>query len=415
MKKYLYPALVLTLLVVLGLVYQNYQRKRSEVPMLHQRSKAQMISTQSEWLNTKQAIETLLDQLRRHPEDPKTKIELAMAYVQEGRVTGDHTYYDEAALQLVQQVLDKNPDSYQALNLKATLLLSQHHFTDALAVATTFNQKNPDAASGYGLLCDANLELGNYKAAVENVDKMVATRPDLRSYSRVAYLREIYGDYDGAKQAMQMAVKASTPGLEQTEWCRTQLAKLHELTGDTAKAAQLCYESLIYRPNYAYALAGLGRLALAAKQPQPALEWFQKAAEQTQDYAFLDDMTDCLALIDSKKAEVNAQAVIKKLSLHASDDKAAPDKGHYADKELAYAYLKVNNTDKALEHATREWNRRPDNIDVNECLAWVFFQKNDIVNADRYIKKALVTNSKNPILLQRAQMIAQKLVQNAKI
>ena len=33
--------------------------------------------------------------------------------------------------------------------------------------------------------------------------------------------------------------------------------------------------------------------------------------------------------------------------------------GHYSDRELAYAYLAVNDKDKALAHAMMEYNRRP--------------------------------------------------------
>ncbi len=419
MKKLAYPILICALLGALGFVYKNYERKKNDIPKLMDRPKAQAISMQSEWLNTQQAIEGLLDQLRRHPEDLKTKIKLAMAYIQESRVTGNHAYYDEAALKLVAQVLEKEPQNYDGLAAKTTILLSQHHFADALAAAKTFVGLYPDAAFGYGLLCDANIELGNYTEGVAAVDKMAAMRPDLRSYSRVAYLREIHGDYEGAKQAMASAVKSGMLGLEQTEWCRTELGKLYELTGDTATAARYYEQSLSLRPDYAYALAGLGRLAkiggrytveTAAKSRYfgKGADLFKKAATQTMDFAFQDELTDCLQKINPDEARKNADKVIAELSRHATDDVAEAEKGHYADKELAYAYLKIGDTDKALLHATREWNRRPDNIDVNECLAWVYFQKNDAPNAAKYMERALKTNSQNAQLLHRAGQIFVK-------
>jgi predicted Zn-dependent protease len=115
-----------------------------------------------------------------------------------------------------------------------------------------------------------------------------------------------------------------------------------------------------------------------------------------------------LQKINPTKARQNAENVIAQLKKHATDDTAEPDKGHYADKELAYAYLKIGDIDNALIHATREWNRRPENIDVNECLAWVYFQKNDAPNAAKFIEKALKTNSQNPKLLYRAGQIFVK-------
>ncbi len=408
MKKLTYPVLILALLITLGFVYKNYERKKNEIPQLLARPNAQAVSMQSEWMNTKQAIETMLDQLRRHPEDLKTKMKLAMAYIQESRVTGNHAYYDEAALKLVEQVLEKEPQNFDGLAAKATLLLSQHHFADALKAAQAFVNLYPDASFGYGLLCDANIELGNYTEGVAAADKMVSLRPELRSYSRVAYLREIFGDYNGAKEVMLLATKSGVDGLEQTEWCRTELGKLYEITGDTAMAAQLYEQSLALRPDYAYALAGLGRLAKMGGRYTEGGNYFKKAAEQTMDYAFYDELTDCLQKINPGEARKNAENVIVQLSKHATDDAAQPDKGHYADKELAYAYLKIGDTENALVHATREWNRRPDNIDVNECLAWVYFQKNDAMNATKYMEKALKTNSQNARLLYRAGQIFQK-------
>ena len=165
---------------------------------------------------------------------------------------------------------------------------------------------------------------------------------------------------------------------------------------------------LVIRPDYAYALAGLGRLAKLNGHYTEGANYFRKAAEQTVDYAFQDELTDCLQKINPQAAQENAKKVIAELSKHATDDSVEPDKGHYADKELAYAYLKIGDTDKALVHAIREWNRRPENIDVNECLAWVYYQKNDAQNAAKYIEKALKTNSQNPKLLYRAGQIFVK-------
>lgn len=82
--------------------------------------------------------------------------------------------------------------------------------------------------------------------------------------------------------------------------------------------------------------------------------------------------------------------------------------GHYADRELAYAYLKVDRFDKALEHALMEYNRRPDNIDVNETVAWVYYCKNQFAEALPYLQTALKTDSKNPLLLYRASLIYAK-------
>ena len=109
-----------------------------------------------------------------------------------------------------------------------------------------------------------------------------------------------------------------------------------------------------------------------------------------------------------KKADVIENEVIAAMSNDAASGNNDANIGHYVDKELAYAYININNLDNAEKHALAEYNRRPDNIDVNECLAWVYYSKGDYDKALTYIKAALKTNCKNPTLLCRAGLIYAK-------
>ena len=362
-----------------------------------------------EWLNTQQAVGGLLARLREKPDDTKTQLLLAQAYMQEGRVTGDHPYYDMAAVKLLDEILRREPDSFEALCCKASLSLTQHHFTEGLALAEQAVQINPNNAFVYGLLCDANVELGRYPEAVRMADKMNTVRPDLRAYARVSYLREIHGDAPGAIEAMDMATKAGVGGLEQTEWARITLGHLYETTGDLARAEQHYQTALTARPGYAYALAGLGRVAKARRDYPVAIAHFQKARATVKDYAFADELTDLYRLNhEPAKAEQMAREAINML---ANDAKEADDNeqmGHYADRELAYAYLKTNELDKALEHAKLEHERRPDNIDVQETLAWVHYKRSEHADAQKLISQARRTTSQSPTLLCRAGLIATK-------
>ena len=86
--------------------------------------------------------------------------------------------------------------------------------------------------------------------------------------------------------------------------------------------------------------------------------------------------------------------MIRELDKNATAANTDESIGHYADKELAYAYLSINKYDKALEHAILEYNRRPDNIEVNETVAWMYFKKGEAAKALPYLKIALITNSK---------------------
>ena len=155
---------------------------------------------------------------------------------------------------------------------------------------------NPYNAYVYGLMVDANVEMGNYDSAVANADKMVSVRPDLTSYSRISYVREILGDYPGAVEAMRMAVTAGGPGDENTEWTRVQLAQLYEKTNNFAKADTLYQSSLNLRPNYPFAIAGLGRVALAAKDYNKAIAYFERADSFIVDNSIKEELVDAYRL-----------------------------------------------------------------------------------------------------------------------
>ncbi|MBA3664818.1 MAG: tetratricopeptide repeat protein [Bacteroidetes bacterium] len=406
MRKNLYFILVGATCVLLVCIFVFGKKPKTSVPSYKERSSGLELS--GEWLNTKKAIDGLLAAIEQNPEDTKAMLQLSQAYIQEGRVTGDHAYYDKAAIDVLDKVLVKQPDNFEAMCCKATVLLSQHHFSEGLALANKALPINPDNAFIYGILCDAHLELGNYKQAVIMADKMMSVRPDIRSYARVSYLREIHGDLPGAIQAMKLASEAGYPGLEQTEWTRCVLGHLYECSGQP-DSAQLQYKiALKQRPGFAFAIAGLGKIEKIKSHYKEAIAYFEKAKTLITEYSFSDELTDLYRLNNEKeKAEKNAAEVIKMLSPE-SDVEGESGHGHYADKELAYAYLKINEVDLALKHALVEYARRPENIDVCETVAWVRFKKNEINDANILIDKALKTGSKNPVLLCRAGLIKIK-------
>jgi tetratricopeptide (TPR) repeat protein len=355
-------------------------------------------------------MQGLLAKLRADPSDQKSRLLLAEAYMQEGRVTGNHPYYDAAAMQLLQDVLKADPQSFEALCCQASLSLTQHHFSQGLALAQQAQQLNPQSGYVYGLLTDANVELGHYEEAVKMADKMNQVRPDLTAYARVSYLREIYGDLPGAIQAMDMAVKAGYIGLEQTEWSRVALGHLHEVSGHLDQAASYYQQALVLRPNYAYALAGLARVAAARHDYATAITNLKLARATVKDYAFTDELVDVYRLNHQPaEAAQMARESVQMLAEAAQQANEDEQLGHYTDRELAYAYLKTNDLEKALTHAKIEYARRPDNIDVNETLAWVHYKRGEYAEAQRYMQVARRTNSQNPVLLCRAGLILTKI------
>lgn len=362
-----------------------------------------------EWEVNKLNATKLLNAINANPKDLKSQISLANLFIMEARTTGNYTYYDKAAMKNIDNVLKIDAQNFEALTLKSLLYLSQHHFADGLAMATKAQNINPYNAFVYGILVDGNVEMGNYDSAVANAEKMMSIRPDLRSYARASYLREIYGDYPGAIEAMKLAVDAGVAGEESTEWCRVQLGHLYENSGDNKNAEMNYTIALDNRKNYAYALAGMARIALSNKNYDKAINYLKQADSLVNDFSFKEELVDVYQLTGQKdKAAAISKTVIDEMNKNAASAASDENIGHYADRELAYAYLKINEVDKALDHALAEYNRRPENIDANETLAWVYYQKGAYAKAIPYMKVALKTNSKNPVLLCRAGLIYEK-------
>ena len=410
-KNIIYIVVLVAFTAAIGAIFYKYKSSIPANSEEHYTLLARKGATANdpEWLKIKAQAYKLQEAIKKNPKDTKSLIQLSTLYIQEARTTGNFSYYDKAAMKYVNDALAADTANFEALTLKSLLYLSQHHFADGLELAQKAKDKNPYNAFVWGIMVDGNVEMGNYDSAVANADKMLSIRPDIRSYSRASYLREIYGDYPGAIDAMKMAVEAGRPGDESTEWSRIQLGHLYENTGDLLNAKMHYTISLENRPGYAYALAGLARIAVADKDYNKAINSYIQADSSVTDFAIKEALADVYRQKgDKANADEMQKQVITEMTTEAQSGNNDQNIGHYVDKELAYAYLKINDFDNAEKHALLEYNRRPDNIDVNECVAWVYYSKGDYAKAVPYIKTALKTNCKNPTLLCRAGLIYAK-------
>ncbi len=410
-KKSIYTITLILFVLLVGFIilkYTNDQKKQdtTEYGLLERTG---ILAQTDEWKKIRLQAADLQRKIKANPQDTISMGSLVIIFIREARITGNYAYYDMASLKYIKDILQIDPNNFQALSMKALIYLSQHHFADGLALAEQARAINPYNSFIYGMIVDGNVEMGHYDSAVIYAQQMVNIRPDLRSYSRISYIREIYGDYPGAIQAMKLAVDAGAPGDEGTEWAKVQLAKLYENMGDTANADMYYTMTEDERSHYAYGLAGLARLAAYRKDYNTSIRYYLQADSSVNDFAIKEALADVYDLAGQKnKADALMQQAIDSMNAQAQSGNNNANIGHYVDKELAYAYVKTNDYDKALEHALLEYNRRPDNIDVNEAVAWVYYCQGNYSKALPYIKTALKTKSDNPTLLCHAGLIFDK-------
>jgi tetratricopeptide (TPR) repeat protein len=357
------------------------------------------LATAVEWQRTKEKVAELKLKISKEPGDIKSRLQIATIYLAEARITGEHPYYYPAILTILDGILAMDPKNFEATTFKASVKMSQHQFSEAREIAEKARIINPNNAYVYGVLVDANVELGNYEEAVKMSDKMQQLKPSLESYSRASYLREIYGNYPGSIEAMKLAVQAGLPGSEPQCWSKNILGHLYQTTGQLTEAEQQYAGILSMRPSYAFALRGQAEVLKEKRDYIQALKVLEKAAGIMPEFSFHEEMAEIYALQGEKeKSQKKYAEVVKMLDEDARS-------GHAVDLELCKLYTKTGQLDSAMAYGMREFAKRPKNIDVNHALAWVAYKKNDLKKAQEYMQVALHTSSKDPELLQQAGAI----------
>src|SRR5271157_3631717 len=100
----------------------------------------------------------------KNPKNYEAYNALALALSRRARETSDVNFYTQAEAAL-QKSFEISPTNFDGERIHVWLLLGKHEFAQALPEATKLNKKMPDDVMVYGFLTDANVELGNYKAA----------------------------------------------------------------------------------------------------------------------------------------------------------------------------------------------------------------------------------------------------------
>lgn len=399
MKNHSTLSLLILFLVGTAMSCKNDKAQvQSEIAVPKLISRSEKIQLGKEWDLVQNTYMDKKQTIEKNPKDHKASLELAQLYIKEARVTGEHGHYYPAALQMVDTVLkDKeiNPDlKFIALLTKAGVQLSLHEFIDAKTTGEAALQLNNHNAQIYGVLVDANVELGHYDKAIALGDKMASLRPDIRSYSRIAYLREIHGDIDGAKAALKLAVESGYPGNEETAWAMLTLGELYSNYGDDASAKKVYSQIIEMRKDYPFAVAALAELELNEGNMDQAEKGFEEAITIIPEVGFY---TSLAKIYKKQGRQQELDAIMKEVFLMLEDDVVS---GHNMNLEYADIYLNLLESPKeALTYLEKEYDKRPLNIDVNRMLAQVYLSMDSIEETRNYAQAASITNSQHPDLL----------------
>ena len=293
---------------------------------------------------------TLLLMIVALPALAGSAIDDAFALARKARDTADGTYYTRAE-QLVAPLLGENPEHFEALKVRTWTLLGRHRFQEALELARKLNQRMPDDLQVYGFIVDACMELGLYKEAEHAAQWMLDLRPgNAAALTRAAYLREIFGDLDGALDFMRQSFARTRP--EETgdrAWLLTHIAHLLIEKRDYANAEKMLNEALRLYPNYHYALASLAKAKAAQGEHTAAAALYRKRYEAAPHPENLFDLGTALSAAGELEA---AKKVFAEFEAAARAEMDGPDN---ANRELALYYTDyARNYTEALRIIQRE-------------------------------------------------------------
>jgi tetratricopeptide (TPR) repeat protein len=337
--------------------------------------------------------------VEREPSGARGYNLLAAAYMQKARETGDFSLNAKAEEALA-RAEQSEPGGYDALRLRAKLLLTYHRFGEALEAARRAQARNPRDHDNYGAMTDALVELGDYEGAVAAAQAMVDLRPDTASYSRVSYLRELHGDSKGAVEMMRMAVESASPkDPEGIAWCRVHLGDSLARDGRAADAEREYAHALYIFPDYHLALAAKARARLAAGDFGAAEGFYRRAVERVP----LPEYTAALGDLLTKLGR--AEEARQQYDLVEFVERGGAQGGTYT-RQLAMFWADHDmKLDEALAVARRERETRRD-IYTADLLAWCLYKKGQYAEAKAAMDEALRLGTRDPRLLFHAGVIA---------
>ena len=350
------------------------------------------------------AIAQARQMIDKNPRQPEAFNALAIALTRRARENSDVSFYAQAE-EAVRTSLALAPDNFGALRARTWILLGKHEFAEAQAVAKALNKRMPDDVLVYGFLVDANVELGNYSEAEKACNWMLKVRPgNVPALTRAAYLRELFGDIEGALDLMARAYQAT--GVSESEdraWMLTQMAHLKLLSGQTAAAEKLLEQALALFPNYHYARAGLAKVRSAQKRYAEAVELLRARYQAAPHPENLYDLAEGLAAAGRKQEALEAFAGFETKSL------AESGKADNSNRELIFYYADhAHQPEKALEIAGQEYARRRD-VYTLDAYAWALHVNGRDAEASKQIEAALAVGVRDPAILTHAGAIGPRV------
>ena len=314
---------------------------------------------------------------------------LGDAYLQKARESGDPGFYSRAG-RSYGAALRSDAANVDAVLGAATLAGLRHDFRGQLRLGLEAQRLQPGLVSALPEIADAQVELGRYGPAELTLQRLLDRKPNLTSYSRVSYFRELHGDLGGAVEAMRMAVSAGGGAPENLAYVQVLLGDL-ELQRGRPDAARLAYTSALRSvPGYPAGLVGLARADAAGGDLGRAAARLRRAAERlplTGTLVLLAEVEEAIgnpAEAAGALAAARAQQQLYRAAATAPDAEAVLFAADYGDPQAAVAL------------GRKVWGGAP-SVRSADALGWALTRAGRPAAGRRWAQRALRLGSRDPL------------------
>jgi tetratricopeptide (TPR) repeat protein len=324
---------------------------------------------------------------------------LGNAFLQKVRETGDASFYARAATAFGQG-LRRDPKDAGTLTGLGALALARHDFKGGLRYGLAAHAAAPQVVRPYGVVVDAQVELGRYDDAARTLQKMVDLKPNLASYSRVSYFRELHGDLPGALETMRLAVSAGGDAPENLAYVQTLLGNIQFDRGSLGAASMAYRLALARYPKYVPAEAGVARVEAATGRLGAAIRRYRSLVARLPLPEYV------IALGETELAAGRPAAARRDFAVVAVEQRLLQHNGVNTDTELAVFAANHGDPGQAVTLGRRAWANAP-SVRSADALGWALKRAGRPAEGLRWATKALALGSVDPAFLYHAGMTAK--------
>ncbi len=321
-------------------------------------------------------------------------VQLGWAFVAKARVTSDPGFYKLAELcaQAAESEVADDPD---AMLLRGHIAHALHRFSEVEIIGRKLTSETRPRWESFALLGDGLMEQGKLTEAIEAYQRMVDIRPCMQTYARVAHLRWLKGDLEGAAELMTTAVEESSErDPEPAAWAYTRLATYQLQAGNTADAARSLNRATDFVPDYPAALLIRAKLLVSNNKAAEALPILERAIQQSPLPEYQWMLADTAQIAGEKELAAKTEGAIRM-------------RGKSEDPRSFSLFLasRHENSQLVLALAQEELNNRRD-VFTYDAVAWAALANGDAAQAQKNIEHALSEGTVDARLFYHAGHIA---------